>query len=77
VLCCARGSTTYMLVHTTAVLLFLAAYVPLQDVCCSPKTDGKCRFLYKMLEDMHDMLALANSVCLLALSSGIYEIEAL
>ena len=30
-----------------------------------------------MLEDMHDMLALANSVCLLALSSGIYEIEAL
>ena len=74
---CGTAVSCYMLVHTTAVLLFLAAYVPLQDVCCSPKTDGKCRFLYKMLEDMHDMLALANSVCLLALSSGIYEIEAL
>ena len=32
VLCCARGSKTYILVDT-AVLLFVAAYLPLEDVC--------------------------------------------
>ena len=31
---------TYSYIHT-AVLLFVAAYVPLEDVCCSPKNNGK------------------------------------
>ena len=30
----------HILVHAAA-LLFVAAYVPLEDVCCSPKNNGK------------------------------------
>ena len=77
VLCCARGSTAYILVHT-AVLLFVAAYLVRiyrsrmfvavkktmenEDSRCI-KCSGTC------------MLALANSARLLALSSGMHERE--
>ena len=62
--CCARGSTTYILVRTTAVLLF-AAVTYRYSIRTIKKINGKQNqdLPYKMLEDM---VVLANSACLLA-----------
>ena len=65
VLCCARGSTTtYILVHTTAVVL-LVLYVPV-DHKKGPQKNEK--------EDCCRCINLANSVCLLVLSD-MYDIK--
>ena len=77
VLCCARGSTAYILVHT-AVLLFVAAYLVRiyrsRMFVAVKKTmeneDSRCIKCSKTC-----MLALANSARLLALSPGMHERE--
>ena len=72
-LCCARGSDTQQRTRTYDCFCCVAVAVyrySVQKRSIKKKENEGSTLLYKMLEDM---LALANSVCLLALSSGMYE----